>query len=489
MVLKQLIMKTLIVFFVLSINYFSIAQTLNESVLVLKNLDSPISIAVANDYMLRRNVNKVLELNCYDNGTDSTYDYIDFSYYVTAIENPIKNYLSTHPEIDFIVFTKGFPIHLYNTPNKPYGGNCCIDSRISALGYQSDTSASLVNISDIDYGNTFVGQAYANKFWDSSVRFSHATFGGYMVTRLDGFTQADAIALTTRSLQAEANLANATPNSGVILLDACATFGFPAGPQPYSIIPNNYVAGQQINITTEGPYGLYNVDMQEAAADLTANSIPVQFENTANFITSASNLNGYVSWGSNDSNYTFSTYNSHTFVPGAIAETAVSTGARTFLPVNVGQSLIANLISQGVTGVKGYTDEPLLVAVASPKILFNRYRQGWTLAESFYAASRLVNWMDVVIGDPICIAYANNLAVKTNYFNSKISIFPNPSTNFISISGLEKSAISVVDVLGKTVLSIPEYASSSKIDVSKLQSGIYFVKIENTYQNLKFIKK
>jgi hypothetical protein len=55
--------------------------------------------------------------------------------------------------------------------------------------------------------------------------------------------------------------------------------------------------------------------------------------------------------------------------------------------------------------VKGYTDEPLLQAVASPSILFDRYTRGWTLAESFYAASRFVGWEDVVIGDPLCRAY------------------------------------------------------------------------------------
>ena len=95
-------------------------------------------------------------------------------------------------------------------------------------------------------------------------------------------------------------------------------------------------------------------------------------------------------------------YHSLRFAPGAVCETAVSTSARTFLPTQGGQSLIADLIAQGVTGAKGYTDEPLLQAVASPSILFDRYTRGWTLAESFYAASRFVGWEDIVIGDPLC---------------------------------------------------------------------------------------
>jgi hypothetical protein len=35
-----------------------------------------------------------------------------------------------------------------------------------------------------------------------------------------------------------------------------------------------------------------------------------------------------------------------------------------------------------------------------------RYTSGFTLAESFYAASRFVGWEDVVIGDPLCRAPA-----------------------------------------------------------------------------------
>ena len=478
----------IVLVFLFSISAFS--QTLQSRVLVIRNTNSQISMAVADDYMLRRNVNKVLNINCNDNSTDSDFDYLDYQYYVSTIENPIKNYLLNHPEIDFIVFTKGIPIHIYNAPNKPYNGLCSIDSRISALGYENSITSRIVNISDLDYGNTFVGQCFANKFWNSSQRFSHSTFGGYLVTRLDGYSQDDAISLTTRSLQAEANMVNGKTISGDILLDACADFGFPNEPQPYSIYPTNYVEGQTINITTEGAFGLYNVDMQESANDLISNSIGVQFEKTNVFIGNINNLKGYVSWGSNDTNYNAKSYNSLGFSVGALGETAVSTSARTFLPTIGGQSLIANLISQGITGIKGYTDEPLLVAVASPKILFNRYTNGWTLAESFYAASRLVGWMDLVIGDPICRAYANNLSIKNYKFDIKTAIYPNPSEDFIKLKGLDNIPIFITDILGKTVLEISNYKNEDKIDISKLEKSIYFIRSKNLdFKVLKFLKK
>ena len=117
--------------------------------------------------------------------------------------------------------------------------------------------------------------------------------------------------------------------------------------------------------------------------------MPVELTQTDAFAGKRTGLLGYISWGSNDRHYDADAYHSLRFSPGAVCETAVSTSARTFLPTQGGQSLIADLIAQGATGAKGYTDEPLLQAIASPSILLDRYARGWTLAESFYAASRL----------------------------------------------------------------------------------------------------
>lgn len=91
----------------------------------------------------------------------------------------------------------------------------------------------------------------------------------------------------------------------------------------------------------------------------------------------------------------------NSYLDGSLAETIVSTGARSFnYPTSYGQSLIADIIRAGVTGVKGYCYEPYLDAIAHPNILFDRYTAGWNLAESYYAASIKLSWMDVVVGVP-----------------------------------------------------------------------------------------
>jgi hypothetical protein len=46
--------------------------------------------------------------------------------------------------------------------------------------------------------------------------------------------------------------------------------------------------------------------------------------------------------------------------------------------------------------------EPYLDAIASPSVFLDLYTSGRNLAEAFYAASRFVEWKDIVIGDPIC---------------------------------------------------------------------------------------
>ncbi len=98
------------------------------------------------------------------------------------------------------------------------------------------------------------------------------------------------------------------------------------------------------------------------------------------------------------------------WIPGSIAETFVSTGGRSFTyGTTYGQSLIADLIRDGVTGIKGYVYEPFLDAIAHPDILFDRYTEGYNLAESYYMASNFLGWMDVVVGDPKLAAYADTL--------------------------------------------------------------------------------
>jgi uncharacterized protein (TIGR03790 family) len=363
-----------------------------ERVLVVCNENSPISRAVAAAYAKRRAVPHVISVRCEDAAAGVGNETIAYAAYRQNIEKPLRAFLAARPTIDFIVLTKGIPIRIANAPGRGLGNSRpSLDSYLAALDYDKTPGAASIHLSD----SGFTGTAWANRFWNSPAPFSHARFGGYLVTRLDGYTQADALALVTRSLSAEPR--DGKPAAGgKWLLDTCPAFGYAdRRRQPRPVTSDS----------KELDYNEYNADMLLAADILRPRGVPIELTQSDVFAGHREGLAGYVSWGSNDRHFQADAYHSLRFAPGAIAETAVSTSARTFLPTQGGQSLIADLIAQGVTGVKGYTDEPLLQAVASPSILLDRYTRGWTLAESFYAASRFVGWEDIVIGDPLCRAY------------------------------------------------------------------------------------
>ena len=96
------------------------------------------------------------------------------------------------------------------------------------------------------------------------------------------------------------------------------------------------------------------------------------------------------------------------WVNGSIVETAVSTGARSFgWGTTYGQSLVADILEDGASGIKGYVYEPYLTAVSSPSVLLSSYTSGYNLAESYAAANTMMSWMGVVVGDPKMSPYAD----------------------------------------------------------------------------------
>lgn len=78
-------------------------------------------------------------------------------------------------------------------------------------------------------------------------------------------------------------------------------------------------------------------------------------------------------------------------------------------------------------------------------------------------------------------------------FSNYVSLYPNPANSILNISSkntIEIQLISVYDVLGRLVITIPNAQKISAIDVSELKSGSYFVKINSDkgISNTKFIK-
>jgi hypothetical protein len=116
-------------------------------------------------------------------------------------------------------------------------------------------------------------------------------------------------------------------------------------------------------------------------------------------------------------------------------------------------------------------------------------------AQSFTATAN-GNYAVIVTQDG-CSDTSQCIAVTSlglnEFTRSALSLYPNPTENSFTISGLENlsgiGAIQILDLNGKQINSIP--TNSSTYDVSPLESGMYYLKVihENGTEMIRFVKK
>jgi PKD repeat protein len=71
-----------------------------------------------------------------------------------------------------------------------------------------------------------------------------------------------------------------------------------------------------------------------------------------------------------------------------------------------------------------------------------------------------------------------DVPVGTNYpFESKISIFPNPTSGKVNISGIANADVKVYNTTGEVIFNI-NIMKSGQIDLSGFENGIYFINIK-----------
>lgn len=89
--------------------------------------------------------------------------------------------------------------------------------------------------------------------------------------------------------------------------------------------------------------------------------------------------------------------------------------------------------------------------------------------------------------------FETTLETQDFEFSNYFSLYPNPANDELNIIGkqnIELKTLTIYDILGQVVIAVPNAKSGSKIDVSKLTSGIYFVKVKSDkgISSMKFIK-
>ncbi len=188
------------------------------------------------------------------------------------------------------------------------------------------------------------------------------------------------------------------------------------------------------------------------------------------------------------------------WINGSIAETAVSTGGRSFtLGTTYGQSLVADLLEDGVSGVKGYVYEPYLTAVGQPSVLFSMYAQGYNFAEANAAANSYISWMGVVVGDPKMAPYVSTLHDVELLDTRILNNFSVGQTGHIEVgfqnAGMSagQGQIDVINLQGSVLLSSanvsvvagdqPGSRTSVTIPITPTEAGWLDVRVRYAHDN------
>ena len=340
-----------------------------DQVLLVVNRRSQESLQVAEYYRPRRSV--PVSNVCYL--STSTDEEISWETYLGQIELPVAACLAEGGKRDKILYiatTLGVPLKVTGGGSGAMAEWASVDSELALL-YGKMAGAKFSRMGTVV--NPF--------FMQRDAPFQHPRFPIYLVTRLAAWDVADVKAMIDRSLAAR--------NRGKFVIDAKGG-------------------------TLEGDQWL------RAAAALLPKA-RVTLDDTEDVLYNRHDVIGYASWGGNDSNRT-RRWLGFQWLPGAIATEFVSTDARTLKrppdawtfggatswddPAHMfgtsAQSLSADYIHEGATGMSGNAYEPYLRGCARPDYLLPAYYKGRTLAESYYMALAALSWMGVVLGDPLC---------------------------------------------------------------------------------------
>ena len=304
--------------------------------------------------------------------------------YAQLIEAPISEWLNANGAQDrilYIVLTKGLPLRIDGTAGRQ-GTVSSVDSELTLL-YRRLAGTAVAPQGQVANPYYLGTDAVAK-----AKPFSHRAHDIYLVTRLDGFTAGDVIAMIDRGVKAAP--------VGNIVLDQKADL--PPAPA------ENWLKDAAASL---GEQGFAERTVLETTTRAFAGKDPVI---------------GYYSWGSNDPALR-SRSTTLNFAPGAIAAMFLSSDARTFSEpplqwaagdsrdsqrayAGSSQSLTGDLIRSGVTGAAGYVTEPYGDGAVRPEMLFPAYVNGFNLAEAFYLATPFLSWQTVIVGDPLCAPFA-----------------------------------------------------------------------------------
>jgi uncharacterized protein (TIGR03790 family) len=306
---------------------------------------------------------------------------IDRRTYTTAVEWPIRARISQqrlHDRILYIVLTKGVPLRIMGSGGR-YGTFASVDGELTLM-YRRMTGQQLSPLGAVD--NPYFLSA---KEISEARPFTHRDQDIFLVTRLDGYTVEDVLALIDRA----------------------------TGPA---------VEGEIVFATEKPPRTPPVSDWLSTAASRLAQQKSPQRVLIETSVAPADERPVFGYFASSSETNSGRPPRAMRFVPGSLAARFAEADARTFSePTNVRRSnpgnrdlLLGDLIRAGVTGAAGFVGDPTGGSVVRPDILFPAYVAGFNLAEAFYMAMPHLSRRTVVIGDPLCAPFRRAISRRSD---------------------------------------------------------------------------
>lgn len=342
------------------------AQTADQVLVVINNRSAD-SREIGAYYMAKRRV--PASNLCTINATPD--EAIDRAVYEKSVEAPVSACLTKGKLVEkilYIVTTIGVPLRITGD----------ISRQLRNPGASVDSELTLLYAKI--HGSKYEPEGpIPNPFFrQRDAPFRHPLFPIYLVTRLAAYNMSEMKGLVDKALVAK--------NTGVYVID---------------LRKEDDTGGNQ----------------WLRAAALLLPKDRVLLDETAKVVTGVRNVIGFASWGSNDHDRT-QRFLHMQWLPGAIATEYVSTNARSFHQPpdkwQIGswndtstyfegspQTMTADYIHEGASGVSGQVDEPYVTFCPRPDLVLPAYNSGRNLAESFYLGIPGLSWMNVVIGDPL----------------------------------------------------------------------------------------
>lgn len=329
-------------------------------VVVVVNDASPDSVTLGDYYATARGIptSQICHLNTVTTETCT------WNVYRTQIETPLRTFLTTRPQVIYIVMMYGLPLKtIEENPGNDIGGDYLTNRDYCAI----DREVELIKT------------AHAIEGWIVNPMFGAgrhpvSTDPFYVVGRLDGPTPALVQAMIDNALYGEANGV-----TGDSLLDTRGLSN-----------PND-------------PYTLIDLEMKNIESTYQFFGIPYTHDDLSAVVDLAMRPDQAHYWGWYTTNAVISAP-TWQFNRGAVGAHLHSFSASTVRSTT--SNWVGPLVYHGITGTCGTVYEPYSVGFPYGTVALDRFFRGYTLGAAMQMANNYTSWMAVFIGDPLYAPYA-----------------------------------------------------------------------------------